>query len=55
MIGDGHGDGRIEKTFLHDDMTAALSDFYKTILGENLADFFAGQDAHFTQRQPQMA
>ena len=44
-----HSDRRAGKRFLHDDMTAALAHFDKTVSGQDGARLLAGEDAQPTQ------
>jgi len=47
MVWHRHSNRRVPLLLLHDDVAAFSSDFYKTVLGHDFADFFAREDTQF--------
>ena len=55
VVGYGHRDGGVADVLLHDDVTAPLTNYNETVLGQQRADLLARQDTQPTQPQPPVA
>src|SRR5208337_2682060 len=55
MIRHRHGYCCVRKFFLHDNMTATLSDDSEPMPRKDIADFLPGKDPQLTQQQPPRA
>jgi hypothetical protein len=53
VVGDGDSDGRAGNPLLHDNMTASLSHFHESVMGENLTNVPAGEYTELRQRLSQ--